>query len=129
MVVGVAGTVGFDVMVPGDLPIRPYLGNGVGGAWVGTITPSEASQLLLDPNQNELDNTSNVDPIRDNSLVGQNCIWVQKTSVTDFSSSNSGTDGLLGRISPKETPEAIKAQREAYGWNALDLSLGLGFSF
>ena len=133
MVVGVGVTAGFDVMVPKDMAVTPYFGGDVGVSWFGTYhSLGDDTQVLLDPEQNELDNPNNVDPYT------SQLAWVTEVHVglekgfgdrvllhfeTGYQMAFLDTQPL------KKVAEGYDAQREAYGWNAVRLGLGVGFLF
>jgi hypothetical protein len=130
---GVAGTVGLDVMVPGELAITPYFGGDVGALWVGTYHSfSGDTQPLLDPIQNNLENSGNVDPFTTQAVwLTEFHAGVEKTFGDRISAQlEAGYQmAYLGRAALKKTPEALDARREAYGWNALRLGLGFAVAF
>lgn len=133
MVVGLGVTAGFDVMVPKDMVVTPYFGGDVGVSWFGTYhSLGGNTQVLLDPGQNELDNPNNVDPYTSQFA------WVTEFHVgleKGFGDRvlvhlETGYQMAFLDAQPlKKASEGYDAQREAYGWNALRLGLGVGFLF
>jgi hypothetical protein len=132
MLLGTALTIGADAKLSGG-EIAPYLGAELGPARVTTyhsFGPETGTSALLDPEQNELDNSNNVDPFT-----------AQMTLLTDLhlgvmkqGDSGPGFWGELGyhlaylKEAPlRKTPAAIDATREAYDWNAIRLAAGVSF--
>lgn len=121
-------TVGPEVVLPLSGSVRPYLGAEAGGAWVGTYHAfGPEAEILLDPEQNELDNPKNVDPYT-----------TQLAFLTDLHlGATVGTEGVggwfelgysaafLGARPLNKAPESLDAQREAYGWNPIRLAAGV----
>ena len=132
MLVGVGLTAGLDVMVPGDLPVTPYLGGSVGGVWVGTYhSLGGDTQILLDPTQNDLDSESNIDPYTSQmAFISELRLGVQRefgdTVALWFETGYSVA--FLGARPLKKTPVELDARREPYGWNSIRLGLGVSFS-
>jgi hypothetical protein len=131
MLVGVGLLAGVDVMVPGDLPITPYLGGQVGGVWVGTYHSfGGATQPLLDPTQNDLEDSGNVDPYTEQlALMTELHLGVEKRfgETISLSFETGYSMAFLPTKALKKTDESLNAQREAFGWNAIRLGLGLSF--
>jgi hypothetical protein len=130
-------TIGPELYAPIESPVIPYFGAEAGGAIVGTYhslggEQYAATQVLLDPDQNDLSNPRNLDPFTS-----------QMVFVTDFHVG--GRIGVSERLAVyvetgysvafvaahplRKTPEALNAMREAYGWNAFRGGVGFGLSF
>ena len=133
MVVGAGVTAGFDVMVPKEMAITPYFGGDVGVSWFGTYhSLGGETQVLLDPEQNDLDNPNNVDPYTSQfAWVTEFHFGLEK----DFGDRvlvhfETGYQMAFLDSQPlKKASEGYDARREAYGWNALRLGLGVAFLF
>ena len=83
MAVGLGLTAGFDVVVPGDLPVSPYVG-AVCGAWIANYhSLGGDTQVLLDPSQNDLDDPGNVDPYTTQVtwLTGCTLVWKSRSVI------------------------------------------------
>jgi hypothetical protein len=123
--------VGFEVMVPVAGAVRPYLGVGVGVAGVGSYHAlDESTAVLLDPDQNSLGDTGNVDPYTLQAALSYSLAAGVNGRVSD-------TVDLWGEIGygaaflPSEilrrTPVDLDARREAFAWNPFRLTVGVLF--
>lgn len=133
MFVGVTLTAGVDFLLPTPGKVAPYLGADLGLAWVGTYHSFDgATQVLLDPAQNDLDDPGNVDPFT-----------TQWTALTDL---HGGVDvplsegvalwvetgysvAFLNSRDLRKTPPELDATRDAFGWNAFRIGAGVSFLF
>ena len=113
--------------------MTPYLGGDVGGLWTGTYHSFGGdTQHLLDPDQNDLDNTNNVDPYTAQvAWLTEFHVGIEKTlGDRIYINFESGYQmAYLGEKSLKKAPTSYDARREAFGWNAVSFGLGLGALF
>jgi hypothetical protein len=133
MFVAVAVSAGADFLLPVPGKVAPYLGADLGVAWVGTFHSfGGPTEVLLDPEQNNLESGSNIDP------------WTsQATFVTDL---HGGVDlpvgervalwvetgysvAFLNSRELRKTPPELDATRDPYGWNAFRIGAGVSFVF
>jgi hypothetical protein len=129
MLAALALTGGVEVELPGALPVTPYLGAELGAAWVGTYhSLGGETQLLLDPAENDLQNPSNIDPYTNQSAVLTD---LHAGLSRGFSSRLGGwveggySVAFLSARTLQKAPTDLEARREAYGWNALRLGVGM----
>lgn len=130
MLLGTALTVGGDAGLPGNLPL--YVGAEAGPAWVTTYhSLGGETQLLLDPSQNDLDSSKNLDPFTAQAALLTDLHAGALVPMSDGMKLWVETGYSLAFIAPRalnKTPEALDARREAYGWNALRLGLGVSLA-
>jgi hypothetical protein len=125
-------SVGADFLLPVDSPLIPYLGAEGGVAWVGNYHSfSGSTQVLLDPEQNDLDDSSNIDP-----WTGQLTLLTEVHLGGDFALSE-GLDlwvetgysvAFLNARELRKTPEELNATRDPWGWNTLRIGAGVVFA-
>lgn len=123
-------TAGPELLLPVGGGLAPYLGAGAGVAWVGTYHAlGTESDMLLDPAQNDLQDPGNVDPYTSQAAFltdltlgattrGDTALWFE----AGYSNAWVGARRLT-----KTIPE-FDARREAYGWNAARVGLGVAFT-
>ena len=130
MLLGTALTVGGDAGLPGDLPL--YVGAEAGPAWVTTYhSLGGETQLLLDPEQNDLDSTGNIDPFTAQATLLTDLHGGALLPMGDAMKLWVETGYSLAFVGPRalnKTPEALDARREAYGWNAVRLGVGVSLA-
>lgn len=125
-------TLGPELVIPGDLPVNPYLSAGAGLAWVGTYHSFSDPVVvdIMDPELNDLTDSGNVDPytaqpcfIADLGLGAERelseglALWVEVGYSVAF---------VDKRPLVKTIPQ-YQAMRSAYGWNALRGGIGVAF--
>ncbi len=124
-------TGGLDVYAPGDLPITPYLGAEVGGAWVATYHSFGGdSSVLLDPEQNKLDSGGNIDPWASNLVLLTDVHFGLQRSVGDALALWFETGYALSfqkAATLKKSTPGLDARREAFAYNALRVGIGISF--
>ena len=131
-----AFTVGPEVFIPLKGSFSPYLGVEGGVAWVGTYHSLggeyENTQVLLDPDSNELGNPRNIDPystqgafLTDFHLGGR----IQLNEKLALYVEAGYSMAFLVARPLKKAPAELEAMREAYGWNAMRGGFGVSYSF
>ncbi|MBT3223999.1 MAG: hypothetical protein HN348_33440 [Proteobacteria bacterium] len=134
--VAAAFTIGPEVFIPVKGVFSPYLGIEGGVAWVGTYHALggeyENTQILLDPDSNELGNPRNIDPyttqgafLTDFHLGGR----VQLNEKLALFVEAGYSMAFLVARSLKKAPAELDARREAYGWNAMRGGFGVSYTF
>lgn len=126
-------SVGADLFVPvGDALIAPYLGADLGGGWMGVYHSfGGRTQVLLDPEQNDLENPNNVDPYTSQAVFLSElhagaevaagtglAVWLEAGYSVAF----------VPARDLKKTPTGLNARREPFGYNAVRIAVGLNFS-
>lgn len=124
----VGGMVGADASIPVGKRGKAYFGADVGPAWVGTFHSfGGPTQALLDPVLNDLEDTWNVDPFT-SQVVALTSAHLGFAARTSKSRSVWGELGYtLGNVASAplaRTPAALRAVRDSYGWNGLDVAAG-----
>jgi len=133
MFVAVGLSAGVDFLIPVKGKVAPYLGADLGVAWVGTFHSFDgATQVLLDPEQNDLDDPNNIDPYTtqwapltdlhggvDVPLSAGVALWVETGYSVAF----------LNARDLRKTPPELDATRDPYGWNAFRIGTGVSFLF
>ncbi len=125
-------TLGPELVVPGDLPVTPYLSAGAGMAWVGTYHSFTDPALvdIIQPDASDLSGSGSLDPytaqpcfIADLGLGVERdlseglALWVEVGYSVAF---------VDKRPLVKTIPQ-YQAMRSAYGWNALRGGIGVAF--
>jgi hypothetical protein len=120
--VALSAAIGPEVRLPIDGPVVPYAGAAAGLAVVHTWHNIERVELM-DPASNNLDSGGNWDPFSQ-----------QLVFLTDFDlGATAGplwfelgyTGAFVYTASLKRSTAALEVQREAYGWNAPRLGVGI----
>ena len=122
-------SVGADILLPLGLPIGLYFGAEAGPAWFGTYhVLGGDTVVLLDPEQNDLERPTNVDPYTSQgALLSDVHFGVERVLVEDrlalwfevgYSIAFVESRGL------RKSPAELDAKREAYGYNALRAGVG-----
>lgn len=124
-----SGTLGMEVLLPLNTDIEVAFGGDVGVSWVGTYHSfSGNTRQLIDPDQNDLDDPNNVDPYTsqvawrtgvDASVAVPVSERLHLTLRTGYSVAFVNTRPL------QKSPAALDAQRAAYGWNPLSVTVGI----
>ncbi|MBN2797994.1 MAG: hypothetical protein JXX28_02490 [Deltaproteobacteria bacterium] len=126
--VGGALLVGVEAYVPSDLPFTPYLGGGVGMAWIGTYHSfHESTAKLMDPEQNDLNDANNIDPYTSQLRPLSELVLGARRPLSEASALNLEVGYALAFLPASDlhgTLAAYNARREAYSWNAIRLALG-----
>ncbi|MFT5456803.1 MAG: hypothetical protein ACI9K2_003291 [Myxococcota bacterium] len=109
--------------------VQPFLVAAAGPAWVGTFHSfSGPTAVLLDPAQNDLANSGNVDPATSQLVLAYEAALGARTDGPVAPWLEAGfSNAWVGERDLRKTPPASKARRSAYGWNALRLAVGIGF--
>lgn len=123
-------TVGPEVTFPLDAPVTPYLGAGVGVAWVGTYhSLGQDSLHLLDPTQNDPSSPKNLDPFTSQAAFLTDLTLGGRTQgPTSLWFELGYSNAWVGAKALNKTTEGLDARREAYGWNAARAGVGVAFA-
>ena len=124
-----SGSVGLEVLLPLDSPVEVAFGVETGVAWVGTYHSfSGRTAVLLDPGLNDLDDPDNVDPYT-SQVVWRNAVDASVAiPVGERLHLSLRTGYAVAYVDSRplqKSPAALDAQRAAYGWNPLSVTLGL----
>ena len=126
-------TAGMDATAPWDKALTPYAGVDLGVAWVGTYHSfGEETQLLLDPEQNDLASGSNVDPYTTQATFLTDLHAGVSYDLSDKLALHAETGYSVAFLKAEElrkSPAELSARREAYGWNPVRLGVGLSAAF
>lgn len=124
-------TLGPEIALPLDAPVVPVIGAEAGGAWVGTYHSFGGdTAVLLDPAQNDLQSSGNIDPFT-SQLAFLTDVHAGVASTGEgvgFWGELGYSMAFLGASPLKKSPKELDARREAYGWNAARLGVGVRFS-
>ena len=128
--VAAGATVGPELVFPTSGAVKPTLGAEVGVAWVGTYHAlSGPTAILVDPSQNDVNSEGNIDPYSSQAVFLTDVHGGILTEGTvGFFAELGYSMAYLGASELKKTPPALKAQREAYGWNAARVGVGVLFA-
>ena len=130
MLAGAALTAGPEVIFPVDGAIRPYLGAEAGPTWVATYHSfGETTQLLLDSPENDLTDPNNVDPFTSQlALLTDAHVGISTGDAVGLWSEVGYSVAWIPEAALNKSPAGLDARREAFGWNALRLGVGVRFS-
>lgn len=124
-----SGSVGLEVLLPIRSSVEVSFGLDTGIGWVGTYHSfSDQTRPLLDEDLNDLEDPNNVDPYTSqvvwrNSVDAAVAIPVGERLHLTL---RAGYAVAFVDMRPlQKAPEALDAQRAAYGWNPLSATLGL----
>ena len=123
-------TIGPEFSLPVDGPVVPYIGAEAGGAWVGTYHSFGGdTAVLLDPDQNDLESTGNVDPFTTQlAFLTDAHLGIAGGGDTGWWAELGYSAAFLGAADLQKSQADLGARREAYGWNAARLGAGVRFS-
>ncbi|NCG18521.1 MAG: hypothetical protein GWP91_05865 [Rhodobacterales bacterium] len=130
MLAGAALTAGPEIVFPVEGAIRPYLGVEAGPTWVATYHSfSGTTQLLLDPSENDLTDPNNIDPFTAQlGLLTDAHVGISTGDAVGLWSEVGYSVAWVQAASLNKSAAGLDARREAFGWNALRLGLGVRFS-
>lgn len=130
MLVAGGVTVGPELLFPVGGAITPYLGAGAGVAWVGTYhSLGDESRLVFDPAQNDLQDPNNVDPYTSQAaFLTDLTLGAMTKGSTSVWFEGGYSNAWVGARSLTKTLPELDARREAYGWNAARLGVGVAFT-
>lgn len=127
-------SVGAEGYAPVSEKFQPFIGGSGGLAWIGTYHSfagqEEASQALLDGDQNKLGDPTNVDPFSSQVALLTDLYGGGRLVLNDKLALflELGYSFAFVPSTPlRKTPAELNAVRDAYGWNAL--RGGIGFSY
>lgn len=122
-------TAGPEVVFPIEGAMKPYLGAGVGAAWVGTYHSLDGpARNLLDPMQNDLEDPRNIDPYTSQlALLTDVTLGAMTSGKTSLWVELGYSNAWVGGRALTKTIAEMDARREAYGWNAARAAVGVQF--
>lgn len=122
--------VGADVLLPADLPV--YVGVQAGVAMVNNYHAlgGTSAAVLLDPDQNEIGDTGNIDP-SSSAIVPVSAFhvgaWLPMGDAVHLWGEVGYMVAFLGAKPLSKTPSGLDARREPFGWNPLRVVVGVSF--
>lgn len=133
-----AFTIGGEARVPADWAVLPYGGASIGGTWVGTwhsFGVSESgvdTRVLLDPSQNDLNDSNNIDPWAGGFAILAELHIGAAVPVSDSVELVLETGysvAYLPEADLNKAPPNLQARRSAFGWNPIRIQAGVAFTF
>lgn len=130
MMLAGALTAGPELVFPVGSGLAPYLGAAAGVSWVGTYHAlGEESLVMFDPAQNDLGDPKNVDPYTSQAaFITDLTLGAMTRGTTSFWFEAGYSNAWVGARTLQKTIPELDARREAYGWNAARLGLGLSWA-
>jgi hypothetical protein len=128
-----SASLGLEVLLPIRSSVEVSFGLDTGIGWVGTYHSfSDRTRVLLDQTLNDLEDPNNVDPYT-SQVVWRNSVDAavaipagERLHLT----LRAGYAVAFVDMRPlQKAPEALDAQRAAYGWNPLSATLGISRSW
>lgn len=130
LVLAAMATIGPDLQLPSGGPVAAYFGAEIGGGVAAVYHDfGGPTAFLIDPEQNDLEDTGNIDPYTMSPVLASDLhVGVRSTGDrAGFWSELGYGSAWIGRAPLKKSLPAADARREGLAWNPVRLGVGVVF--